>query len=65
MDKLLKLKEVIAIVKCSRSLIYLAMNEGTFPKPIKLMKRSVVWLESDINNWINQRIAASKGEKYE
>lgn len=62
MSKLLKINEVIQIVKCSRSSIYYEINNGDFPKPIKLMKRSVAWLESDINNWVEKKIAESKGE---
>lgn len=62
MDKLLRIKEVTEIVKCSKSSIYLEINDGNFPKPIKLMKRSVAWLESDINDWLNKKIIETKGE---
>jgi prophage regulatory protein len=43
----------------SRSSIYLNISKGTFPKPIHLGARSVGWLESDIDNWIDARIQAS------
>jgi prophage regulatory protein len=43
----------------SRSSIYLNISKGTFPKPINLGARSVGWLESDIDNWIDARIQAS------
>jgi prophage regulatory protein len=43
----------------SRSSIYLGISKGTFPKPINLGARSVGWLESDIDNWIDARIQAS------
>jgi prophage regulatory protein len=44
----------------SRSSIYSLIAEGKFPKPIRLTERSVAWRESDIQQWINDRIAASK-----
>lgn len=39
----------------SRSTIYSMMAEGMFPKPIKLGKRAVGWMESDISDWLSQR----------
>ena len=44
----------------SRSAIYQRIAEGTFPKQINLGSRAVGWLEEDIQNWIKQRIAASR-----
>lgn len=44
----------------SRSTIYVRMEQGTFPKPIPLGGRLVGWLESDIQAWIDDRIAESK-----
>lgn len=40
----------------SRSSIYLKMQDGTFPKPIKLGARAVGWLESEIEEWLQARI---------
>lgn len=44
----------------SKSSIYLAIQKGQFPRPIKLGARAVGWLERDIDIWISQRIEASK-----
>ena len=46
----------------SRSAIYARISEGSFPKQISLGGRAVGWLESDIQNWIKQRLAASRME---
>ena len=43
----------------SRSSIYAKMDEGSFPKQIKLGERMVAWLESDIETWLEERINAS------
>jgi len=39
----------------SRSTIYAKMAEGDFPRPIKLGKRAVGWLDSDIDEWLESR----------
>lgn len=41
----------------ARSTIYDFMSKGKFPKPIKLSERNVGWLEADVNDWIDSRIA--------
>ena len=43
-----------------RSTIYDAIKAGTFPAPIRLGARAVGWLETEIDSWINARIAASR-----
>ncbi|MCA5931847.1 AlpA family phage regulatory protein [Pectobacterium versatile] len=40
-----------------RSQIYLYMKEGTFPSSIKIGPASVAWLESEIDDWINLKLA--------
>jgi prophage regulatory protein len=46
----------------SRSTIYQLMADGNFPKSIALGPRAVGWLASDIDDWIDARIAASRKE---
>ena len=57
-----RLPKVISATSLSRSAIYQRISEGTFPKQINLGGRAVGWLASDIDNWIKQRIAASRME---
>jgi prophage regulatory protein len=49
----------------SRSTIYLYMSKGIFPASISLGMRAIGWLESDIDEWLEQRIAASKAANNE
>lgn len=49
----------------SRSGIYLAMSNGSFPASISLGERAVGWLEADIEQWLDERIAASKAANHE
>ena len=44
----------------SRSAVYGKVKEGVFPKPIKLDSRAVGWIESEISDWISQRIEQSR-----
>ncbi len=55
-----RLNAVKLKVGLSRSSIYLMMAAGTFPKSISLGLRSVAWLDSDIDAWIDSKVAASK-----
>ncbi|MEE2749373.1 MAG: AlpA family phage regulatory protein [Pseudomonadota bacterium] len=38
------------------------IHEGTFPAPVKLGARASAWIESEINEWIESRIAASRND---
>jgi len=60
--KILKLPDVMARTALSRSSIYAFISNGKFPKQLALGERSVGWLEKDIQSWISNRIAASRGE---
>lgn len=52
-ETLLRLHEVIAQVKLSRSTIYRRIDEGTFPRPRSLGSSCVRWLQSEIDQWID------------
>lgn len=58
--KIIKRPEVEAITGLSRSTIYAKMQNGTFPRNIKLSERSVGWIESEIQAFLRNRIAASR-----
>lgn len=60
-QNILRLPNVQSRVKKSRSSIYLEMSRGDFPKPIKLGPRSVGWLESEVDEWIEKQIKKSRG----
>ncbi len=54
--RLIKLKEVIQKTSLGRSTIYEFMTKGTFPKQVSLGAKSVAWLESEVDDWIMDRI---------
>ena len=59
--KLLRLPEVKKTTGLSKSTIYARIAEGKFPRQIPLGPRLVVWVESDIQNWIAEQVSAVRG----
>ena len=60
---ILRLPAVKANTGLSRSTIYMRVAQGTFPRPVSLGARAVGWLEAEILEWLQQRIAASRKAK--
>lgn len=58
-NRILRRPRVSSVTGLGRSSIYRYISLGLFPKPIRLGNRTVGWLESDINNWIEEKINAS------
>ena len=58
--KLLRLPQVKVFTGLSKSTIYARIAEGTFPKQISIGPRLVVWVESDIQNWITEQVSAAR-----
>lgn len=59
-NKINRLPAVIDKTGLSRSSIYLRMNKGEFPQSISLGDRAIGWLEADIEQWLEDKITASK-----
>jgi prophage regulatory protein len=57
---ILRLPNVKASTGLSRSTIYLRISQGTFPKPVKLGGRAVGWVQTEIQDWLQQQIEASR-----
>ena len=58
--RILRLPGVRARTGLSRSSIYLRISQGRFPKPVSLGERAVGWVESEVNEWLNRQIEASR-----
>jgi prophage regulatory protein len=59
--KLLKSTDITSNYGLSRSHMYALIQKGEFPKPIKLSERSSAWLESEVREWVESRIASRDG----
>lgn len=46
----------------AKSTIYKRAAEGTFPKPVKTGLRASAFIESEVQLWMDQRVAESRGE---
>ena len=57
---IIRLSQAILKTGLSRSTIYTLIKLGDFPKQIQLSPRTMGFLESEIDEWIAGRIAASK-----
>lgn len=50
--KLYSIDDIVDITGLSRTTIYRMMDEGNFPKSIKIGKYTVRWKSSEIRSWI-------------
>lgn len=55
--KLIKIKEVSALTSLARATIYKYVAEEVFPKQVSLGANCVAWVESEVLEWIEQKIA--------
>ncbi|CBJ81779.1 putative phage-related protein [Xenorhabdus bovienii str. Jollieti] len=58
---LIRLPEVQRRTGYSKAWIYRLIKEDKFPKQVKIGPRSVAFVESEIDGWVDQRIAESRG----
>ena len=59
-QRILRKPKVLEVTGWSTSTLYLKMDEGLFPRPIKLDPdgRAVGWPEEEVDAWQASRIAA-------
>ena len=50
--------QVQKLTGLSRSSIYAYIDKGLFPAQVKLGLRSVAWVESEIESWVDSKINA-------
>lgn len=56
--RVLRRPDVEQLVGLRRSAIYAAVQDGTFPKPVRLGPRAVGWRVTDLRAWLKSREAA-------
>lgn len=57
----IRLPEVMQMTGYGRSSVLNRVKDGTMPQPIKLGPRATAWIKSEVQAWVDQRIAASRG----
>ena len=61
MARIIRIPEVLDRVGVGRSTLYEWMAKGDFPASIPLGERSVGFLESDVDEWIEARARRARG----
>ena len=61
-QSLIRLSEVLRRVGYGKAWVYKLIAQNHFPKPVKIGTRSIAFVESEVNEWINERIAESRKE---
>ncbi len=55
--RLIRLSEVRSLVGLSHTEVYRRIAAGQFPRQIQLGPKSVAWSETEVTNWISERVA--------
>lgn len=58
-DKLVDMLFITTLTGLTDKWFYKLIKDGEFPKPIKL-GRSSRWLQSEVENWLRERVKASR-----
>ncbi|ENB7488836.1 helix-turn-helix transcriptional regulator [Citrobacter koseri] len=58
----IRLSEVQRRTGYSKAWLYRLMSQGKFPPSVKIGSRAIAFVESEVDDWINQRIEESRKE---
>ncbi|WP_323148823.1 AlpA family transcriptional regulator [Pseudomonas oryzihabitans] len=59
--RFIRLPQVQELTSLSRTEIYKRMKARTFPATVKLGPGHTVWVESEVAEWVDARIAEARG----
>lgn len=54
-ERILRLREVVDTTRLSRTTIYTLVQNGEFPRPLRLSSRASGWLLSEIQEWLGSK----------
>lgn len=57
-ERFLPMHAVIELTGLSRATIYRRVDQGEFPKPVKVSERRICFKETQIREWMDTRQAA-------
>ena len=61
-DTFLRLPKVKQLTGFGRSQIYHLIKQSKFPKQIHIRPKSVAWLDSEVSEWMKERIRLSRND---
>lgn len=53
----LRIRDVTALTGISRASVYRLAAAGEFPKPLKLSERASAWVRTEVETWVQAKIA--------
>jgi prophage regulatory protein len=56
----LRLPEVKAVTGLSKTTLYTLIQDKSFPAPVRLGPRAVAWVKSEVRQWAQERVQASR-----
>ncbi|WP_418648654.1 helix-turn-helix transcriptional regulator [Thauera butanivorans] len=59
-ERFIRVGEVSAMIGLGKTTIYKYVSERRFPTPVALGGNRVAWLESEVLNWMCERVGARK-----
>jgi prophage regulatory protein len=59
--RFLRLASVVEVTGLPQSSVYELASQGRFPKQVRISDRAVAWIEDEILDWIDARIAERNG----
>jgi len=59
-ERLLRLRDVLTIVGLSRAHVYNLIKQQVFPRPISLGSNCARWVQSEVQTWVDDSIAAAR-----
>jgi len=61
--RFLRFNQVKELVGLGHSCIYEKIKNNEFPAPVPIGARAVAWLSDEVEAWIAERVAASRGKQ--
>lgn len=59
--RLIRIREATQRTGLSKAMVYRLIAAGQFPRQIRLTERTSAWIESEVQAWVDSRIAANRG----
>lgn len=53
--RLIRIKEMLSLLRCSRATLHRWVKNGLFPQPKMVAGKTVGWLESDYLTWLQDK----------
>ena len=63
MKSFMRINQVMAQVGFAKSKLWKMVKNGEFPQPIKLTQGTTVWIDEEVNQWIEEQITKHRGQE--